>query len=49
VPGAPSGRPIAGLDRAEANDFGKLADRLEQRPPAGAQITAQVGRAWSAV
>jgi hypothetical protein len=32
---ADSGRPIAGLDRAEANDLGKLADRLEQRPQPG--------------
>jgi hypothetical protein len=42
---AASGGAIAGLDRLEADDFRKLADRLEQRPAAGAQIADLVDRA----
>jgi hypothetical protein len=39
------GRPIARLDRLESDDFGKLADRLEQRPAPGAQIADLIDRA----
>jgi hypothetical protein len=39
------GRACAGLDRSEAGDVGGLADRLEQRPTAGARIADRVVRA----
>jgi hypothetical protein len=43
------GRAVAGLDRSEPDDFGELADRLEQGPAAGAQIADQVVRTCRAV
>jgi hypothetical protein len=42
------GTVVARLDGLEADDVGKLADRLERGPAAGAQIADRVGRACRA-
>jgi hypothetical protein len=43
------GRAVAGLEGPEADDFGELADRLEQGPTAGAQIADPLDRACRTV
>jgi hypothetical protein len=45
----PAAIPIAALDRSEADDFGELADRLEQRSAAGAQNADQLVRACASL